>query len=158
MGKTSRRCRVLTSAQVMKTSLLVAGDNTPLASLPLIQMEQDNQLEMRTPITNRSTLFDATNIIDVVDQGMTAQESPTVTPTPSTPTPTPSTPTPTPSTPTPTPSKFGTLTVIASSDPYVITSGTVITTDPSIKTNGHTDFGKIYRDPTQDGLLSAFLF
>ena len=31
--------------QVMKTSLLVAGNNTPLASLPLIQIEQENQLD-----------------------------------------------------------------------------------------------------------------
>jgi len=138
----------------MKTSLLVAGDNSPLASLPLIQIEQDNQLESRTPITNTRTFLDPASIIDVVDQGMTAQQSseasPTVTPTPPI--------TPTPSTPTPTPSKFGTLTTIASSDPYVITNGTVISTDPSITTNGHTDFGKIYRDPAQDGLLSAFLF
>ena len=34
----------------------------------------------------------------------------------------------------------------------------MISTDPSITTNGRTDFGKIYRNPTQDGLLSAFLF
>ena len=137
-------------SEVMKTSLLVNGFDSPLASLSLIQIEQDNQLEARTPITNRSTLFDATNIIDVVDQGMTAQESPTVTPTPPI--------TPTPSTPTPTPSKFGTLTTIASSDPYVITSGTVISTDPSITTNGQTDFGKIWRGPAEDGPLSAFIF
>ena len=50
------------------------------------------------------------------------------------------------------------MTVIASSDPYVITSGTHITTDPSITTNGQTDYGKIYRSQAQDGLLSAFLF
>ena len=41
--------------------------------------------------------------------------------------------------------------------PYVITSGTVISTDPSITTNGRIDFGKIYRDPAQRrGALSAF--
>ena len=145
-------------SEVMKTSLLVNGFDAALASLSLIQIEENNQVASRTPITNRSTLFDPSNIINVVDQGVAAQESPTVTPTPSTPTPTPSTPTPTPSTPTPTPSKFGTLTVIASSDPYVITSGTHITTDPSITTNGQTDYGKIYRSQAQDGLLSAFLF
>ena len=145
-------------SEVMKTSLLVNGFDAALASLSLIQIEENNQVASRTPITNRSTLFDPSNIINVVDQGVAAQESPTTTPTPSTPTPTPSTPTPTPSTPTPTPSKFGTLTVIASSDPYVITSGTHITTDPSITTNGQTDYGKIYRSQAQDGLLSAFLF
>jgi FecR-like protein len=139
--------------QVMKTSLLVLGYDTPLASLALIQIEQDRQLGLliaRTPITNTSTLFDPANIIDVVDQGITAQESPTVTPTPPI--------TPTPSTPTPTPSKFGTPTVIASSDPYIIDSNTVIRTDPTITRNGVTDFGKIWRGPAQDGPLSAFIF
>ena len=137
--------------QVMETSLLVTGFDTPLASLPLIEIEQANQggLVTRTPITNTSFL-DPSNIIDVVDQGMTAQESPTVTPTPPI--------TPTPSTPTPTPSKFGTLTTIASSDPYVITGGTTITTDPSITTNGVTDFGKIYRGPTNDGPFTMWAF
>jgi FecR-like protein len=101
----------------------------------------------------------------------------TPTPTPSTPTPTPSTPTPTPTitppptptptptitppptpTPTPTPSKFGPPSVIASPNPYLITSGTVITTDPSITTNGVTDFGKIYRSPTDDGAFTLWAF
>jgi hypothetical protein len=48
--------------------------------------------------------------------------------------------------------------VITSPNPYLITSGTVIATDPSITTNGVTDYGKIYRDQAQDGLLSAFIF
>ena len=152
-GKNFSKVLSFDIGQVMKTSLLVNGYDNPLPSLPLIQIEQEKQLALitnRTPITNTSTLLDPANIIDVVDQGMAAQESPTVTPTPSI--------TPTPSTPTPTPGKFGALTVIASSDPYVITSGTRITTDPSITTNGQTDFGKIYRDPAQDGPLSAFIF
>jgi len=42
--------------------------------------------------------------------------------------------------------------------PYLITSGTTITTDPAITTNGVTDFGKIYRGATTDGPLSAFIF
>ena len=61
-------------------------------------------------------------------------------------------------TPTPTPSKFGTLTVITSPVPYLITSGTAITTDPSITTNGVTDFGKIYRGPVDDGAFSLWAF
>ena len=149
-GKTFSPILTFDIGQVMKTSLLVNGFDTPLASLPLILIEENNQVALRTPITNRSTLFDPSNIIDVVDQGMTAQQSPTVTPTPPI--------TPTPSTPTPTPSKFGTLTTITSPDPYVISGGTTITTDPSITTNGQTDYGKIYRSQAQDGLLSAFLF
>lgn len=138
---------------VMKTSLLVNGFDTPLASLPLILIEQERQwtfVNAGGPGTNTFSLLDPANIIDVIDHGITAQESPTVTPTPSTPTPTPSTPT-------PTPSKFGALATIAS-DPYVITGDTEITTDPSITTSGHTDFGKIYRDSAHDGLPSAFLF
>ena len=79
----------------------------------------------------------------------------TPTPTPSTPTPTPSTPTPTPSTPTPTPGKFGTLTVIASSDPFVIDSGTVLNTDPTITKAVTTSFGKIYRTSGDDGGRAA---
>src|SRR5437588_460503 len=74
----------------------------------------------------------------------------------STPTPTPSPP-PTP-TPSATPSKFGTPVPITSPDPYVITSGTVITTDPSITTNGVTGYGKVWRGPSVDGPLSAFIF
>src|SRR3954468_7607519 len=86
--------------------------------------------------------------------------TPTPTPTPATPTPTPTpaTPTPTPSSPTPTPSKTGTPPTISSPVPYVIDSSTVITTDPTITTNGNTDFGTIYRGPGVDGPFSTFAF
>jgi hypothetical protein len=40
----------------------------------------------------------------------------------------------------------------------VITSGTVINTDPSIITNGVTDLGKIYRGRSIDGPVSAWAF
>jgi hypothetical protein len=83
---------------------------------------------------------------------------PPPTPTPPPPTPTPPPPTPTPPPPTPTPSKFGPPSVITSPVPYVITSGTTITTDPTITTNGVTDFGKIWRGTLIDGPLSAFIF
>jgi FecR-like protein len=102
---------------------------------------------------------------------ITPTPTPPITPTPTppiTPTPTPTitpppTPTPTPTitpppTPTPTPSKFGPPSVIASPVPYLITSGTVITTDPSITTSGVTDFGKDYRGPTDDGPFSLWAF
>src|SRR4029434_5727 len=93
----------------------------------------------------------------------------TPTPPPITPTPPPITPTPPPITPTPppptptvspsgTPTKFGTPSTITSPNPYVITSGTVISTDPSITTNGLTDFGKIYRGRSIDGPVSAWAF
>ena len=45
--------------------------------------------------------------------------------------------------------KFGPPSTITSPDPYLITSGTVINTDPTITTNGKTDFGKIYRGQAQ---------
>jgi acrosin len=95
----------------------------------------------------------------------TPSPSPTVSPTPSpsptvSPTPSPSptvSPSPSPS-PTATPGKYGTLTPISSPVPYVISSGTTIATDPTITTNGVTDFGKIYRGPADDGLVSTWLF
>ena len=40
----------------------------------------------------------------------------------------------------------------------MINSGTTIQTDPSITTNGVTDFGKIYRGPETDGPASAWAF
>jgi FecR protein len=70
-----------------------------------------------------------------------------------------STPSPSPSaSPTGTPSKFGAPSTISSPNPYVINSGTQIQTDPSITTNGVTDYGKIWRGHAIDGALSAFVF
>ncbi len=88
-----------------------------------------------------------------------ASPTPTISPSPTaTPTPTISpTPTPSPSA-SPTPDKYGTPPVITSPNPYVITNGTVINTDPTITTAGVTDAGKIYRDPEQDGTPSTYLF
>lgn len=48
-------------------------------------------------------------------------------------------------------SKFGSPSTITAPNPYHITSGTVIKTDPTITTNGKTDSGKIYRSLAQDG-------
>jgi hypothetical protein len=53
--------------------------------------------------------------------------------------------------------KFGPPTAITSPNPYVITSGTQINTDPMITTNGITDFGKIYRGAAIDGPLPTWL-
>src|SRR5438128_2430456 len=52
--------------------------------------------------------------------------------------------------------KFGPPTAIPA-DPYHITSGTVLNTDPTITTNGITDFGKIYRGAAIDGPLPTWL-
>ncbi len=53
--------------------------------------------------------------------------------------------------------KFGPPTAITAPNPYVITSGTVINTDPMITTNGMTNFGKIYRGAAIDGPLPTWL-
>jgi len=52
--------------------------------------------------------------------------------------------------------KFGPPSAILG-EPYHITSGTQINTDPTITTNGVTDFGKIYRGAAQDGPLPTWL-
>jgi hypothetical protein len=150
--------------RLVQTCLLIT-EFAPLASQPLIlqqiQIQQNNRdlIPTNLVIFGRGTLVslvDPTNV-NVISQETTAIATPTPTPT-LTPTPTPTpTPTATP-TPTPTPSKFGTPSVITSSVPYVITSGTTISTDPAITTNGVTDFGKIWRGQAQDGPLSAFVF
>jgi hypothetical protein len=54
--------------------------------------------------------------------------------------------------------KFGPLSVITTPDPYVISSGTQIGTDPTITTSGKTDLGKIYRGTSEDGFPSDYLF
>jgi FecR protein len=169
---------------VVETSRLIQ-DFPPLANLPLILAVVNLQLaEQQLAGTTSQPL--ARNLVDVIgtiDQNINANpavlvrtsgSSPTprpITPTPSpitptpppiTPTPPPPTPTPSPPTPTPspsgTPTKFGTPSTITSPNPYVITSGTVINTDPSITTNGVTDYGKIYRGRSIDGPISAWAF
>jgi hypothetical protein len=166
---------------VIETSRLIQ-DFPPLANLPLILAVVNQQLAEQLAGTTSQPL--ARNLVDVIsttDQNVNANpvvlvsnssSSPTprpITPTPPptpppiTPTPPPP-PTPTPSPPTPTPSpsgtptKFGTPSTITSPNPYLITSGTVIATDPSITTNGVTDYGKIYRGRSIDGAFSAWGF
>ncbi len=53
-------------------------------------------------------------------------------------------------------SKFGPPSLIVA-DPYHITSGTVINTDPMITTSGITDFGKLFRGAAVDGPLATWL-
>src|SRR5437762_5441466 len=145
---------------VLKTSRLIK-DFPPLENMPLVMAVVDLQLaEQQLAGLNSQVL--ARNLVDLIgttDQNANANpvvlvrsstSSPTVPPpTPPPPTPPPPTPPPPPPTPTPspsgTPTKFGTPSTITSPNPYVITSGTVISTDPSITTNGVTDFGKIYK-------------
>ena len=151
-GRTFSKVLPFDIKKLMKSSLLVNGFDTPLASLDLILIEEQRQLGEFVTVAD---LNDPTRIIEDIDQGMSAQQLLSASPTP-----TPITPTPTPITPTPTPGKFGTPPVIAA-DPYIIDQNTTIRTDPTITkggVDGRTDFGKIYRGREIDGLASAYLF
>ena len=148
---------------VLKTSRLIK-DFPPLENMPLVMAVVDLQLaEQQLAGLNSQVL--ARNLVDLIgttDQNANANpvvlvRSSTSSPTVPPPTPPPPPPTPTPS-PSGTPTKFGTPSTITSPNPYVITSGTVISTDPSITTNGVTDFGKIYRGRSIDGPVSAWAF
>jgi hypothetical protein len=164
--------------RLIETSLFFQGFR-PLGSEPLLADAQHVQLEKKAAgelidtnlvIFGRGTLVTLTDpqSLDVIDRKIAATTLPVVvpikpTPTPTaTPTPAPSptaTPSPSPSpTPQPTPSKFGTPPVIVSSVPYVIDNSTQIQTDPAITKGATTDFGKIYRDATQDGPFSTWAF
>jgi hypothetical protein len=158
---------------VLKTSRLIK-DFPPLENMPLVMAVVDLQLaeQQLAGLISQALARNLVDVIGTTDQNANANpvvlvrnstSSPTVPPpTPPPPTPPPPTPTPSPPTPTPspsgTPTKFGTPSTITSPNPYVITSGTVISTDPSITTNGVTDFGKIYRGRSIDGPISAWAF
>ena len=47
---------------------------------------------------------------------------------------------------------------ISSPVPYVITGNTTIATDPTITSNGVTDYGTVYRGSIDDGPLSSWMF
>ena len=164
--------------RLIKTSLLINGF-PPLLSLDLIDRQIATQRKALSEgdLVNTNlvifgggtgvSLLDPTNA-NLIDQANANEErqpsefpshSPTPGPSPSpspSASPSPST-SPTPS-PQPTPDKFGPLMVISSPDPYVISSGTTITTDPTITTNGVTDYGSTYRGPDLDGPASLWLF
>ena len=146
-GKSFSKVSTFDIAKLVSTSLFFTGFDQPLASMNLIMLESENQLASSLFATNTTNPLDPARIVNVTSQAIVAEETPTspaASPTP------PITPTPpvTPTPPPPTPSKFGTPSVISSPAPYLITNGTVITTDPSITTNGVTDYGKIYRGQT----------
>jgi hypothetical protein len=56
------------------------------------------------------------------------------------------------------PSEFGPPATITSPNPYPLGSDTQINTDPTIVSNGTTNYGKIYRDTLTDGPRSRWLF
>ncbi len=186
-GKSFSKALTFDIAKLTSTSLFFTGFDQPLASMNLITLESQNQLASSLLATTTTNPLDPTKIVNVTSQAVVAEEA-QAPPPPSPPRrrlhhrlhlrqrlrhqrhrrqrrrlrlhrpqlhrrqP------PAANTPPPTPSKFGTPTVITSPVPYLITSGTVITTDPSITTNGVTDYGKIYRGPTdRRGLLAVGL-
>ena len=156
-GKSFSKVSTFDIAKLVSTSLFFTGFDQPLASMNLIMLESQNQIASSLLATSTTNPLDPARIVNVTSQAIVAEETPTspaASPTP------PITPTPpvTPTPPPPTPSKFGTPSVISSPDPYLITNGTVITTDPSITTNGVTDYGKIYRGQTDDGAFSLWAF
>ena len=155
---------------VLKTSRLIK-DFPPLENMPLVMAVVDLQLaeQQLAGLNSQALARDLVDVIGTTDQNANANpvvlvRNSTSSPTPPPPTPPPPTPPPptppppTPPPPTPTPTKFGTPSTITSPNPYVITSGTVISTDPSITTNGVTDLGKIYRGRSIDGPVSAWAF
>ena len=156
-GKSFSKVMTFDIAKLVSTSLFFTGFDQPLASMSLIMLESQNQIASSLLATTTTNPLDPTRIVNVTSQAIVAEEtqtSPSESPTPPV-TPTPSV---TPPPPSPTPSKFGTPSVISSPAPYLITNGTVITTDPSITTNGVTDYGKIYRGQTVDGAFSLWAF
>src|SRR5438034_3491587 len=142
--------------KITESSLLVT-EFGPLGSEALIAFEKTKQKEQKNSgqlhETNLVIYGGGTSVVladpNTLDVAVSAESNAAKSPTP--------TPTATP-TPSPAPGKFGTPSPISSPNPYVITSGTTITTDPSITTNGITDYGKIYRGPTDDGAFSQWAF
>jgi hypothetical protein len=141
---------------LVNTSPLIT-DFSPLPSYPLIVDEIQRQREKEIagelidtnlvdygggqPVTLRDP-----SLLDTLDQrfsatAVTPTATPSVTPSPSA-----------------TPSKFGTPPVITSVNAYVVSSGTRITTDPAITSNGVTDFGKVYRSASADGSFTTWAF
>ena len=123
---------------VMESSELIVPFDE-LANLPLIY----DVISQQQGTGPQIAFNDQTQTFDETDQAQNALPTPAPSESPG---------------PTGTPSKFGAPSTISSPNPYVITSGTQIQTDPSITTNGVTDFGKIYRGPALDGSEYDYLF
>ena len=117
---------------VMKTSKLIVGF-PPLANEDLILAVIERQLaEQSEGTSNPPPVRDFTSDIDLRSSAATAMTLGG------------------------SGAKFGPPSAILG-EPYHITSGTQINTDPTITTNGVTDVGKIYRGAAQDGPLPTWL-
>ena len=145
--------------ELLKSSLLITGF-PPLPSYGLIAQAVQAQTEEKAAgelvdtnlaIFGSGTMVSLLNIDDL-DQARFATTPPTPLPPP------PGPPPPGPPPPPPPPSEFGQPTTITSFVPYPIKSSTVIVTDPTITTDGVTDYGKLYRGPGQDGAFTNYAF
>src|SRR5438874_861536 len=148
--------------KIMKTSRLIKGfaklESEPL--IALVEAVQDAEKANGQVYETNLAIVGAGTDVALLDPTHAELLEPTPTPPPTTPTPTPTaTPTPPPTpTPTPTPSKVGRPQTISSPSPYLIKSTTQITTDPSITTDGVTNYGTIYRSTALDGTRSIWFF
>ena len=124
---------------VLGSSALIV-DFPALANLPLILAVVDQQ-QTDQSLTANASPPPSKDIIDVISVNTTA--NPAVIPS---------------STPAGTPSEFGSPPTITRPDPYVISSGTTIQTDPTITTNRVINFGTFYRGTALDGTPTEFLF
>src|SRR2546430_275566 len=120
------------AALVYKTSKLITSF-PPLANADLILAVI---AEQQAELAQQSSSPPVDDSIDKRDQATTASTSSTI--------------------PASGGGKFGRPTAIPD-NPYHIISGTVINTDPTITTNGITNFGKIYRGAALDGPLPTWL-
>lgn len=124
--------------RLAKTCLLITGF-PPLASETLIDQEIQNQENNPDLIPTNLVIFGGGTVVtlvdptslEAIDQSVAAITS--------------------------TSGKFGPPSAITAPNPYHITSGTQINTDPTITTNGVTNSGKIYRSAAQDGPLPTWL-
>ena len=133
--------------RILKTSLLITGFR-PLPSEALMYQEAQIQAVAKANgqfVDTNLIIFGGGTLVSLVDPTNVNIVSQNTVANPVATTP-------------PVPSKFGTPSVITSPNPYLLTSGTVITTDPTITTNGVTDFGKVWRGAATDGPFSAFVF
>jgi len=120
------------AALVYKTSKLI----TSFPPLPNADLILAVIAEQQTGVTQQSSSPPAYDSIDKRDQATTASAASTTSAGAG--------------------PKFGRPTAIPD-DPYHIISGTAINTDPTITTNGITNFGKIYRGAAVDGPLPTWL-
>src|SRR5437764_9834321 len=121
------------AALVYKTSKLITSFS-PLPNADLIEAVIDQQQAESGQTSGSSSSSSTKDPIDVISTSTTANGSSSGAG-----------------------AKYGPPSAITSPNPYVILSGTAINTDPTITTNGITNFGKIYRGAAIDGPLATWL-